>query len=325
MKYATIGTSWIAEKYVSAAKTVLGIELAAVYSRKQETAEAFAGKTGAPRTVTDPAALAADPEIDSVYIASPNRLHYEQSKMMLQAGKNVICEKPATTTAAQMRELYALAEAKGLVYTEAIMSIHTAAFPAVKEALGRLGRVRTARLDFCQLSSKYPLYLAGRNPNIFNPEMHAGCLMDIGVYNLYLAAALFGKPETILSDAVFLDNGADAAGAAVFRYPALSVSMCWSKVGQQYAPSEIVGDAGTLQIGSISQLTGVKLITKEGAAELVPEDLSRDDVMRGEAAFFLRMTETKDLTDPEYLFAKETALTVRETCDEIRKQNGFAF
>ena len=325
MKYATVGTSWIAEKYVSAAKTVPGIELAAVYSRTEATAAAFAAKTGAQKTYTDLAVLAADKEIDSVYIASPNRFHCEQSKMLLAAGKHVICEKPATTTADEMRELYELAEAKGLIYTEAIMSIHTPAFPIVTDALTKLGRVRTARLDFCQLSSKYPLYLAGKNPNIFNPAMHAGCLMDIGVYNLYLAAALFGLPDKIVSTAELLDNGADAAGTAILRYPGLSVSMCWSKVGQQYAPSEVVGDEGTLQIGSISQLTGVRLITKDDVTELVPEDLSRDDVMRGEAAFFKRMTETRDFTDKAYVFAKRTALTVREMCDTIRKQAGFLF
>ena len=101
--------------------------------------------------------------------------------------------------------------------------------------------------------------------------------------------------------------------------------MCWSKVGQQYAPSEITGDGGTLQIGSVSQLTGVKLVTRDAVTELVPDDLSRDDVMRGEAAFFKKMTETKDYTDPDYLFAKRTALTVREMCDGIRKQSGFVF
>ena len=325
MKFATIGTSWITEKFVSAAKTVPGIEHAAVYSRGEETARAFAAKTGAEKIYADMAALAADPAIDGVYIASPNRFHYEQSKYLLNAGKNVLCEKPATTTADEMRELTALAESKKLVYAEAIMSIHTAAFPVVKAALGTLGRVRTARLDFCQLSSKYPLYLAGKNPNIFNPAMHAGSLMDIGVYNLYLAAALFGQPEKILSDAVFLDNGADAAGSAILRYPGLSVSMSWSKVGQQYAPSEVIGDGGTLRMESVSQLTGVSLVTPQGTETLVPADLSRDDVMRGEAAFFLRMAETKDFSGPAYAFAKATALTVREMCDEIRLQNGFGF
>ena len=325
MTYATVGTSWIAEKFVSAAKTVPGMALAAVYSRAEETGRAFAAKTGAPKVYTDLAALAADPAVDSVYIASPNRFHYEQSRMMLEAGKHVICEKPATVSEEEMRGLYELAENHGLIYTEAIMSVHTEAFPIVTDTLAKLGRVRTARLDFCQLSSKYPLYLAGKDPNIFNPAMCAGCLMDIGVYNLYLAAALFGRPDAILSDAVFLDNGADAAGAAILRYPGLCVSLCYSKVGQQHAPSEITGDEGTLSIGSISQLTGVRLIAPEKTALLVPDDLSRDDVMRGEAAFFLRMTETKDYTDPAYLFAKQTALTVREMCDTVRRQNGFLF
>lgn len=325
MNYATIGTSWIAEKFVSAAKTVPCITLAAVYSRTEENGRRFAGLTGAAKTYTDLAALAADPAIDSVYIASPNRLHYEQSKAMLNAGKNVLCEKPAATTESEMRELIALAERKGLIYAEAIMSIHTAAFPSVKDAVKQLGKIRTARIDFCQLSSKYPLYLAGKNPNIFNPDMHAGCLMDIGVYNLYFAAALWGEPEAVVSDAVFLDNGADAAGSAILRYPGMTVSMNYSKVGQQYAPSEIIGDEATLSIGSVSQMTGVKLLRKDGEAELVPSDLTRDNVMRGEAAFFLRMAQTKDYSDPGYRFAQETALTVRKMCDAIRRQNGFPF
>ena len=325
MNYATNGTSWIAEKFVSAAKTVPGITLEAAYSRTQETADAFAKKTGAKKTYTDLAALAADPAIDSVYIASPNRLHYEQSKAMLNAGKNVLCEKPATTTEGEMRELISLAESKGLIYAEAIMSIHTAAFPIVKDAVNQLGRVRTARIDFCQLSSKYSLYLAGNDPNIFNPDMHAGCLMDIGVYNLYFAAAFWGAPEAVVSDAVFLDNGADAAGSAMLRYPGMTVSMNYSKVGQQYAPSEIIGDEGTLSIESVSQMTGVKLIRKNGEEELVAPDLTRDDVMRGEAAFFLRMVQSRDYSDPAYRFAQETALTVRRLCDEIRQSNGFRF
>ena len=325
MKLATIGTSWITEKFLSAAKTVPGIEHCAVYSRKEDTSIMFAGKTGAPKTFTDLDALASDREIDGVYIASPNRFHYEQSRLMLNAGKHVLCEKPATTTAEEMRELVSIAETNRLVYAEAIMSIHTPAFTVVKDALSGLGRIYTARLDFCQLSSKYPLYLAGKNPNIFNAAMHAGSLMDIGVYNLYLAAALFGKPEKILSDAVFLENGADAAGSAILRYPALNVSMCWSKVGQQHAQSEIIGDKGTLCIGSVSQLTGIRRVSTEGTERLVPDDLSRDDVMRGEAAFFKRMAAARDFSDPIYVFVKETAFTVREMCDEIRRQNRFLF
>ena len=325
MRYATIGTSWITESFISAAKTVPGITLAASYSRDEQRAAAFAAKNGAEKFYTDLEKLAADPEIDSVYIASPNRFHYEQSRKMLLTGKNVLCEKPAATTEEQIRELIALAEERGLIYSEAIMSIHTPAFTAVKDALGRIGEVRSAHIDYCQLSSKYPAYLAGKNPNIFNPEMHAGCLMDIGVYNLYLAAALFGMPEKIYSSAVFLDSGADSNGAAIFVYPSLNVSLTYSKTGQNYAPSEIIGDTGTIGIQAVSQLTGCRLITKTGEELLAADDISRDEVMSGEAAYFKRMTDTKEYSDPEYIFSKNTALTVRQMCDIIRKQNGFPF
>lgn len=325
MKYAVIGTSWITEAFISAASTVPGSELHAVYSRSPEKAEAFGKKHGAEKAYSELSALANDADIDVVYIASPNRLHFEQSKLMLLNGKNVICEKPATTTCEQMEELIALAKEKKLVYCEAIMSIHTPAFSVLQKTLPELGRIRSAHLDFCQLSSKYPAYLAGQNPNIFNPELHTGCLMDIGVYNVYLAAALFGMPQEILSRADFLESGADSNGAAILKYENMTVSLAYSKIAQSYSDSEICGDKASVGIGSVSQLTGLTLRSKAQTKELVRADLSRDEVMSGEVRFVKRMTESFDPADAEYLFAVETALTVRKICDEIRRQNGFPF
>lgn len=325
MKLASVGTSWITESFISSAKTVEGVELEAVYSRDEARAAAFAEKHDAKKYYCDLQEMAQDPDVEGVYIASPNRLHYEQSRLFLEHGKNVICEKPATTTKAQMEELFALAEERGLVYCEAIMSIHTDFFKVLKNALEGLGRIRTAHFDFCQLSSKYPAYLAGKNPNIFNPELHTGCLMDIGVYNVYLAAALFGKPDRIVSAAQFLESGADANGSALLTYPGKTVTLTYSKVGQNYSPSEIIGDKATLGIGSVSQITGLTLTDKESEKQLVRDEVSRDEVMSGEVRFFKKMTEDRDLTDGKYLFARATALTVREICDEIRKQNGFPF
>ncbi len=325
MNYATIGTSWITEKFISAAKCVENINLYAVYSRNEDTAKAFAEKHGAEKYFSSLEKLADDENIQSVYIASPNVFHFEQSKFLLEHSKNVICEKPATTTKEQMECLIKLAKEKNLVYMEAIMSIHTAAFDALKNALSQLGRIRSVNLNFCQLSSKYPAYLDGKNPNIFNPEMHTGCLMDIGVYNLYIAAALFGEPKKILSDAHFLESGADSNGCAIFSYDNLSVSLLYSKTGQNYAPSEIIGDKGTLSIDSISQLTGIDFTSKDTKYNIVPYDIDRDIIMSGEARFFRDMVQSKDFNNQKYIFATQTALTVREMCDIIRKQNSFPF
>ena len=268
--------------------------------------------------------MAACGAFQTVYIASPNAFHFEQALFFLRHGKHVLCEKPLTTTKEESARLFEEAERRGLTVAEAIMSIHTPAFETLKTEMGTLGRIRSVRLDFCQLSSKYPAYLRGERQNIFDPAMHAGCLMDIGVYNVYLATALFGKPQRILSAATFLPSGADSAGAAILTYPDLTVSLSYSKVGQQFAPSEIVGDEGTLEIGSVSQLTGLTRMGKGQAPKiLVPDDLSRDEVMGAEARFFAETVQNGK--GDRYYFAKETCLTVREIMDEIRRQNGFPF
>lgn len=325
MKYATIGTSWITEKFISAANTINDMELYAVYSRDLEKAEIFANKHHACVAYDNLEELASDSEIAAVYIASPNVLHYEQSKFFLTHGKNVFCEKPATTTKEQMEELILLAESKNLIYLEAIMTIHTEGFDIIKDQLPCLGKIRSAHFDFYQLSSKYPLYEDGKNPNIFNPVMHTGCLMDIGVYNLYLAAALFGKPDKIISDSVFLPNKCDAAGTAILKYQDMSVTLNYSKTGQTYSYSEIIGDTGTLMFFSVSQLTGLYFRHKDTNKELIPEEVSRDIIMGAEADFFLTMCKNKDYKNEKYIFAKKTALLVREICDIIRKDNNFTF
>lgn len=325
MRYATIGTSWITDSFISAAKKCDSIKLAAVYSRSREKAVEFMNKHNAEYCFTDLTEMARSDKFDSVYIASPNKFHYEQSKLFLMNNKNVICEKPATTTKGQMEELFLLAEEKGLIYCEAIMTIHTEGFKKIKEYLPKLGRIGTAHFDFCQLSSKYQSYLDGKNPNIFNPKMHTGCLMDIGVYNIYLAASLFGKPKSIFSDCTNLPNGCDASGCTSLKYGDKIIVLNYSKVGQTYSYSEIIGDNGTLIFSSVSQLTGLSFRHKDITENLIKEDVSRDEIMAGEIDFFITMCSDKNYLSEKYLFSKKTALAVREICDEIRKQNSFPF
>lgn len=325
MNYATIGTSWITQSFISASKCVKNMNLCAIFSRNEKTAQEFAEKNNVKKYYTSLEEMANDKDIDSVYIASPNVFHYEQSKFFLEHSKNVLCEKPATTTTEQMEELICLAKQNGLVYLEAIMSVHTKAFDILKEKMQTPGRIRSVHLNFCQLSSKYPAYIEGKNPNIFNPEMHTGCLMDIGVYNLYIAAALFGMPKKILSDARFLESGADSNGCAIFSYDDMLVTLEYSKIGQNFAPSEIIGDKGTISIDSISQLTGIDFTSKTEKYNIIPYDIDRDTIMSGEAEFFKKMVETKNFSDEKFIFATETAINVRKICDEIRKQNSFPF
>ena len=277
IKFGVIGSGWIAEEFVKGAKLVDGFVFSAMYSRTYEKGKAFAEKFGGAPVYTD---------LNAVYIASPNSLHYSQSKLMLENGKHVLCEKPITITPEEFTELCELAERKNLVYTEAIMMLHLSQRKIIKKKLESLGKISTAHFDFSQLSSKYPALLRGENPNIFNPEMKTGCLRDLGIYCFYPAIDFFGEPEKIISSAGFLSTGADGYGTAILDYADKQVTLTYSKIGQDYLGSQIIGDKGTMTFGSISKLTDVEICYSDGAKEKLVGEVEKHVLMSEEAKDF---------------------------------------
>ena len=165
-------------------------------------------------------------------MATPNVFHYEQSKLFLENGKNVICEKPITTDCKKYDELLALANEKALIYAEAIMSRHSAGREILLDALSQIGKISQARIDYCQLSSRYEKFKKGERVNIFDMSLAAGTLMDLGVYCVYAALDLLGKPDTVSASAAFADNGADLSGGAVLGYKDFTAVLSYSKIGQ---------------------------------------------------------------------------------------------
>ncbi len=294
IKYGVIGSGWIAEEFIKGANLVDGLVFSAMYSRKFEKGKAFAEKFADVPVYTDINEFAKS-DIDAVYIASPNSLHYSQSKLMLENGKHVLCEKPITVLPEKFIELSELAESKGLVYTEAIMMLHLPQRKIIKEKLKSLGKISTAHFDFSQLSSKYSALIRGENPNIFNPEMKTGCLRDLGIYCFYPALDFFGKPEKIISSAGFLSTGADGYGSAILDYADKQVTLTYSKIGQDFSGSQIIGDKGTMTIGSVSKLTDIVIHYNDGATEKVYSDVEKHILMSAEA---------KDFSD--YILGKKT-------------------
>ena len=320
MKYGVIGTGWITESFVRSADTVPGMELAAVCSRTEESGLAFADRVGRPLACyTTPEAMA-ESDIDGVYIASPNRLHYTQSHLLLEHGKHVICEKPAVVTAEEMQDLQTLAAEKGLVYMEALMMLYLPQRRLIKEMIEKIGPIRTAHVSFAQYSSKYPAYLRGETPNIFDPRFATGGLMDLGVYCVYPILDWFGRPEQVKASAAFLRTGADHTGSAVFTYPDKIVTMAYSKVAQGYAGTELIGENGALRIDSISQSTGIHLCQKE--EQLLFGEADRTDRMAGEACAFFERATGKSVQPQE---ERDLMLAVAETMEQIRQEAGIVF
>lgn len=325
MKYAVIGTSWITEEFIMGANLVEGMELLGVYSRSYSKGKALAEKFGAPRVFVDLHDLARNADVEAVYIASPNSLHYEQSKLLLSAGKHVLCEKPITVEPEELAELQALAAEHGKVYMEAIMYMHNPVRPKLKASMQALGNITSAHFDFSQLSSKYPAYKNGENPNIFNPKFATGSLMDLGIYCIYPAIDLFGMPKSIWSTATFMESGADGNGTAVFKYDNLLLTLTWSKLAQGFCGSEITGDGGSVTIDSISQLNGIKFCRKGGEPVEVVGETEKHVIMSHEAKAWLDFATKPEETAEQYRDASRTALAVSTVMKKIREVSGIKF
>ncbi|MBR6619022.1 MAG: Gfo/Idh/MocA family oxidoreductase [Clostridia bacterium] len=325
MKYAVIGTSWITEEFIMGANLVEGMELLGVYSRSYSKGKALAEKFGAPRVFVDLHDLARNADVEAVYVASPNSLHYEQCKLLLKSGKHVLCEKPITVEPEELAELQALAAEQGKVYMEAIMYMHNPVRPKLKASMQALGNITSAHFDFSQLSSKYPAYKNGENPNIFNPEFATGSLMDLGIYCIYPALDLFGMPKSIWSTATFLESGADGNGMAVFKYDNMLLTLTWSKLAQGFCGSEITGDGGSVTIDSISQLNGIKFCRKGGEPVEVVGETEKHVIMSYEAKAWLDFATKPEETAEQYQDASRMALAVSTVMKKIREVSGIKF
>ncbi len=326
IKYATIGTSWITESFIKGCELhPEKLQLAAVYSRNGQKGADFCAKFGCDKVYTDLNDLACDPDIDAVYIASPNSLHFVQSKLMLENGKHVICEKPITVTPEELTALQNLARINNVIYMEALMAQHLPCRAGLVDAVKHLGRISHVRLDFSQRSSKYDGYLRGEHQNIFDPKMCTGALMDLGIYCVYPCVDLFGVPKKIYAYCQKLSTGADGEGGAVFHYDGFTAELTYSKTGQSHIGSEIIGDCGTLIIPSVSKQTNMVLKMTDGRELTLTGDMEKHELMSYEALDFYRYITDRDGTAEEYKRVSKLALKVCEVMLEMRRQSEIEF
>lgn len=219
IRLGTIGSGFIVHNILDAVKEVEGIRCVAVYSRTVEKGNALTEKYGVEKVYTDMSEFLADEEINCVYVASPNLLHYEQTKNALLAGKHVLCEKPFCTKLEHAKELVHLAKERGLFLMEAAPTTYLPNYEVLKESLSKIGKIKLVQGNFSQYSSRYDAFLRGEMPNIFNPEYAGGCLMDINFYNVYLNVALFGKPQKAVYFPNFAENAKiDTSGVLIMQY-----------------------------------------------------------------------------------------------------------
>lgn len=322
MRYGIIGTGWIAESFIEGARKIAGADIAAVYSRTREKGSAFAEKNKIEKVYTSLEEFS-EGDFEAVYIASPNRLHYSQSKAMLEAGKHVICEKPITVEPEELEELQQLAAERHLIYMEAIMYMHNSGREIFRDAINKIGKISSAHFDFSQLSSKYPAYKSGSLPNIFNPKLATGCLMDLGIYCVYPAVDIWGMPDKLTAAASFMESGADGSGAASLVYNDKVITFTYSKLGQDYSGSAVFGDEGTVTVESISKMTFINQYDKSGDKQELLGDVEKYVLMGNEAKEFEMFIA--DPGNEKYALSSKTALQVSRLMKQIRTIAGIEF
>ncbi len=323
IRFGVVGSGWIVDSMIEGAKQYTDLELTAVYSRTKERAQEYAAQHGAKHIFTSLEEMAKSDVIDMVYIASPNRLHMEQTKVFLRHGKHVLCEKPMTALPEELAEAYAIAEQNKCLLTEAIMLLFQPQLRILEDAVQKLGNISLVHFDFSQLSSKYPAYLKGETPNIFNPALETGTLQDLGVYCVYPALVLFGKPQSLTASASFLRTGVDAVGASVWQYTDKQVVLTYSKIGQAAAPSEIIGDQGSLTVGSISKLEDITLHLNGQLPQKLWDTEDKPTLMGREIETFAHWLKSGNLS--AYAQHKQLSLDVTEYLCRIRKAANITF
>lgn len=326
IRLAVVGTNWITQRFIDAAHQSGKIKLSAIYSRKLESAQAFGVNYPTVEHYFDSLeALAQSNDIDAVYIASPNSYHHQQALLFLSHKKHVICEKPLASNLREVESMIACAQENNVVLFEAFKTAYLPNFLQMKDALSRIGAVRKATFSYCQYSSRYPLYLAGENPNTFNPTFSNGSIMDIGYYCLASAVALFGEPTSINASATLLESGVDAQGTVVLGYQQaqhdqFEVVINHSKVSDSYLASEIQGEEGTLQMQKISECHALSLIPRGGQKQDLTQS-QHDNAMRYEAEIFATLVEKRLINHPGLEMSRITA----KLLTEIREQTGVIF
>ncbi len=246
VRWGILATGHIAESFARDLALVDGSELAAVGSRHIDAATNFVGRfgTATTRSHASYAELAADPDVDVIYVATPHSRHLEDVMMCFEAGKAVLCEKALTMNVEDTQALVEEAHARGLFFAEAMWmranpNIRRARQMVTDGACGTVGQVR-AELGFT----------AGREATrLWDPALGASALLDVGIYPLTFAQLILGEPTTLVAGGTLSDRGIDINAGATLTYATGAVaSIAWNQVACTDNRASIAGDGGRIEV-----------------------------------------------------------------------------
>lgn len=314
MNWGILATGTIARKFAQTLSQMDDQRLVAVGSRRLDSARAFAGQFGAANVHGSYEALAADLDVEAVYVATPNTMHYENCALCLEHGKHVLCEKPFTTDPAQAEALYRMAEDRGLFIMEALW---TRMLPLYAELRRRIDAGAIGRLT--RITVQYGFVAQGaRKDRKFDSRLGGGALLDIGVYNLgFLQWVAGGMPTEIVTDALRInDYGTDEYSRLTLRYPGGLVAESVQTIGQDLdRRATVTGTEGAIELPDFQC---AETMTVNGETVSMPFEINGFEYEIREAARCV-----KERRPP--LYAPDDSVALMRQLYEIRRQWGMAF
>lgn len=213
INWGILGCGSIANKFAEALQKTEGAVLKAAAARNIDRARAFSRTWGFERSYGSYQDLVNDKDIDIIYVATPHSYHFAHTKLCLEAGKAVLCEKPFTVNSQQLEVLISLAREKKLFLMEALWSRFLPGIIHAKSIIetGKIGKIISMEVDF---GINFPYDPKHR---MYDPYLAGGALLDIGIYPLFLSLYLFGEPEVLLAHSVLNDNNIDLTTSLITR------------------------------------------------------------------------------------------------------------
>ncbi|MCH4098333.1 MAG: Gfo/Idh/MocA family oxidoreductase [Pediococcus pentosaceus] len=310
MKLGIVGAGMIVKDFLTMTPLLPEIELKAITGTPHgiDNMEKLQMQYGIDRVYTDIDECLANEEIDTIYVAVPNHLHFAFAKKALEAGKNVICEKPFTLNLAELEELAELAQTKQLILLEAITNQYMMNYQKIKEAVSTLGEIKVIECNYSQYSSRYDAFKAGEVLPAFNPKFGGGALMDINIYNIHFVVGLLGAPSSVKYLAN-IEKDIDTSGILILNYPDTKVVCIGAKDSTATIRSTIQGTKGSVIVnGATNVLDNFDIESKAGIENFDFKQNSHR--MYEEFKAFQRIIAEKDL--------KEAALRLQHSEEVLR-------
>jgi len=285
INWGLLSTARINRALIPVIKGSKRTRLAAVGSRRKESAEAYAKEWGIGRAHGSYEALLDDPDVDVIYNPLPNSMHAEWTIRALKAGKHVLCEKPLAVSVEEVDAIAAAAHETGRIAAEALMYRHHHQTLKVKELVdeGNLGSVQV-------IKGAFTFELRREGDVRLIPALGGGGLWDVGTYPISYARMIAGaEPEEVFGWQVLSESGVDVIFAGQMRFPKgiLAQFDCGFRSPERKT-MEIIGSEGSLYVPQpFTPRTGERIEIRRGSK-------TSSIVIRGEALY---KGEVEDMAD----------------------------